>query len=144
MDALGPVASVIAVIDLTAKVASLCVRYSKVVKSAKSDIERLLRELEGLSATLEGARDLLGGPNGTQLRTSQGLRDGLRGCFSQLSDLRMKLEDKLNIGTARKAMSRLGIRALKWPFESKDIDGIIGSLERYRNTLSAAFTIDQT
>lgn len=71
MDSLGSAASVMAVIDLTAKVASLCVQYYKAVKSAKSDIERLLRELDGLSTTLEGARVLLGGPNRTELRTSR-------------------------------------------------------------------------
>jgi len=143
MAELGSAASVIAVIDLTAKVALLCFQYSKAVKNSKSDIERLLGELKGLITTLEGARHLLEGPNGTRLQTSQGLRDGLRGCSAQLSKLRTKLEEKLNAGAARKAMRNFGIRALKWPFESKDIDGIVGTLERYRDTLSAALTVDQ-
>ncbi len=39
-------------------------------------------------------------------------------------------------------MSRFGFRALKWPFESKEIDSIIKNLERYRDTLSAGLAVD--
>lgn len=144
MDGLGAAANVIAVIDLTAKVASLCFQYSKAVKNAKSDIERLKGELDRLQTTLEGARQLLESPNGARLQTSQRLSDGLRQCSSQLLGLEIKLEKKLHTGPGRKIMRRLGVRALVWPFESKDVDGIIGILERYRDTLSAALAIDQT
>jgi hypothetical protein len=72
------------------------------------------------------------------------LRDGLDGCSSQLTELQTKLEKKLNPGAARRTMNRLGIPALKWPFESKAVNGIITILERYRDMLSAALTIDQT
>jgi hypothetical protein len=72
------------------------------------------------------------------------LRDGLDGRSSQLTELQTKLEKKLHTSAARRTMSRLGIRALKWPFESKDVNGIITILERYRDVLSAALTIDQT
>jgi hypothetical protein len=83
-------------------------------------------------------------PNGARLHTSQRLRDGLNGCSTQLTELQTKLETKLHSGPARQAMSRFGIRALKWPFESKGVDGVITTLERYRGTLSTALTIDLT
>ena len=41
MDDLSAAASVIAVIDISTKVASLCYQYSVAVKDAKEDIERL-------------------------------------------------------------------------------------------------------
>jgi len=41
-------------------------------------------------------------------------------------------------------VSLFGIIALKWPFKSKDVNGVIATLRRYRHTLSAAFTVDQT
>jgi len=142
MDGLGSAASVIAVIDLTAKVTSLCFQYFKEVKSAKSDIKRLCGELDTLKTTLHSTRQLFDGPNGAQLQTSQRLRDGLHGCSSQLIELQTKLETKLNAGTARKAMRKFGVRALKWPFENKDVGSIIRTLEGYRDMLSAALTID--
>lgn len=96
MEGLGIAANVIAVIELSAKVASLCLEYSRAVRRAKSDIQRLLHELSTLKVTLEGARQLLESPNGGRLQTSQRLRDGLSGCSSQLTKLETKLEAKLN------------------------------------------------
>jgi hypothetical protein len=142
MEAVGSAASIIAVIDLSAKIVSLCFQYFSDVKNAKSDVKRLQGELKRLTTTLQGAQRLLESPNGERLQTSQGLSDGLNGCFSQLSQLRLRLEKKLNPGPARKAMRKFGLRALKWPFESKEIDSIINNLERYRDTLSAGLTVD--
>jgi len=144
MDGLGSAASVIAVLDLSVKVASLCFQYSKAVKNAKPDIERLRGELDRLKTVLEGALQLFETPNGARLQTSQRLRDGLDGCTSQLAELQTKLEAKLNSRPARRVISRFGIHALKWPFESKGVDGIITTLAHYRDTLSAALAVDQT
>ncbi|KAF2183679.1 hypothetical protein K469DRAFT_634847 [Zopfia rhizophila CBS 207.26] len=144
MEGLGATASVIAVINLSAKVALLCFRYSTAVKNAKPDIERLQEEINRLKTTLEGLRQLLKSTNGPRLQTSQLLREGLSGCSSQLTKLETKLEKKLNPGGTREIMGRIGIRALKWPFESKEVDGIVKTLERYRDALSAGLTIDQT
>ncbi|KAK3990707.1 vegetative incompatibility protein HET-E-1 [Cladorrhinum sp. PSN332] len=143
MEGVGAAASIIAVIELSAKVASLCVQYSSAVKNAKPDIERLQGELQGLETTLQGARELLESPNGKSLKTAQDLVGGLTNCSSQLTQLQLRLEKKLDSGPARKAIRRLGLRALKWPFESKEIDGIIKNLERYRDTLSAGLAVDQ-
>jgi hypothetical protein len=142
MEAVGSAASVITLIELSAKVASLCFQYSSAVKNARSDIERLRGELKRLTTTLQGAQQLLESPNGKRLQTSQGLRNGLIDCSSQLSQLQSRLEKKANPGPARKAMSRIGFRALKWPFESKEIDAIIKNLERYRDTLSVGLAVD--
>lgn len=144
MEGLGIAANVIAVIELSAKVASLCLEYSSAVKRAKSDIQRLLHELGTLKITLEGVRQLLESPNGGRLQTSQRLRDGLNGCSFQLTELETNLENKLNAEKSRKVMRKFGFRALKWPFESKDTDGIIATFERCRDTLSAALNVDQT
>jgi hypothetical protein len=144
MDGLGSAASVVAVIDLSAKVASLCFQYYSAVKNAKSDIERLHGGLGRLNITLEGVRELLESPNGARLLTSQRLWDGLCGCSSQLTELETKLEKELNPGTVGRMMSRLGAPALKWPFESKDVERIIKTIEQFQDTVSAALTIDQT
>ncbi|RYP58533.1 hypothetical protein DL769_008907 [Monosporascus sp. CRB-8-3] len=144
MDGLGSAASVVTVIDLSAKVASLCFQYSTAVKNAKSDIERVRGEVDRLKTTLESVQRLLDSPNGARLQTSQHLSDGLRDSASQLAKLETKLEKKLNRGTARRMMSSFGVRALKWPFESKDVDNIIQNLNNSRDTLSTSLNIDQT
>ena len=54
------------------------------------------------------------------------------------------LNNKLELSTGRKAMRRIGIRALKWPFKSGEIDTVIKKLERYKQTASLALQVDQT
>ncbi|KAF9887949.1 hypothetical protein FE257_009471 [Aspergillus nanangensis] len=147
MEAVGSVANIIAVVELSAKVATLLLKYSKAVKNAKPDIERLLQQLEALGITLEGAKSLLSGPNAARLGNLQQLHEGLEGCSVQLKELDTKLGEKLSgrheSGAAR-VMGRFGIRALKWPLESPEVDKIVTSLHDYRDTVSAALTIDQT
>ncbi len=142
MEALGSAASVIAVLELSAKLASLCLQYLSALKNAKTDIERLRGELGRLNVPLEGARQLLEGPNGDRLLFSQQVRAGLDGCSSQLGELHRTLETELSKEKGQNMMSKFGLRALKWPFKTKDIDRIISTIERYRDTLSAALTVD--
>ncbi|KAH8760474.1 hypothetical protein F5883DRAFT_140510 [Diaporthe sp. PMI_573] len=141
MDGLGAAASVIAVVEIAAKVASLCLEYSSAVKNAKPDIERLRRHNGSLKMALEGAQQLPNSPDGARLRNSQQCRDALDNTSLQLDRVRARPEDKLNKG---QAMRRVGLRSLWWPFESKDIDKIIAALQRDQDTLSASLHIDQT
>jgi hypothetical protein len=140
MEGLGVVANVITVVEMSAKIASLCVQYSLAVKHSKADIERLRGEVNRLTDLLRAVERLLQRPDNTQLSTSQKLHDALKDCFSQLTQLDMQLD----AGKARKTMSRLGIRALKWPFESKGVEKIINDLERCKQTISLALQVDQT
>ena len=140
MEGLGVAANVIAVVELSAKIASLCVQYSLAVKHAKADIERLGREVNGVTDLLRAVEKLLQRPDNTQLSTSQKLHDALEGCFSQLT----QLDTQLHPGKTRKIMSRFGIRALKWPFESKGVEKVINDLERCKQTISLALQVDQT
>jgi hypothetical protein len=129
-----------AVIELLAKVASLCLQYSTAVKNAKSDIERMQGVANSLKTTLEDARQLLKSPNGARLPTSQKLRDWLAGCSLQL----IELEKKLGPGKRRQVMRRVGFRALKWPFTSEEVDNIVKNLEKYQQTFSLCLNIDKT
>jgi hypothetical protein len=53
MDGFSGAASVIAVVDVSAKVASLCYQYSIEVKHAKDDIERLHQKVNEIKNILE-------------------------------------------------------------------------------------------
>ncbi|KAM0438507.1 hypothetical protein ACHAPT_001256 [Fusarium lateritium] len=74
------------------------------------------------------------------------LQAALDEASSQLQQLMAKLENELEDkqGKIRKTMSRFGFRALKWPFESSDVDAIIRNLDRSRTMLSSALIIDNT
>jgi hypothetical protein len=107
-------------------------RYYKAVKNARSDIEGLLREPSSLKAVVKRVQQLLEGPNGIRLRTSQLLHDGLKDYNLKLQELVKKLEEKLNPGGGAKIISRFGFRALKWPFGREEINSIIQSIKQYR------------
>lgn len=139
-EALGVASSVIAVVDLSAKVFSLCLQYSQAVKNAKDDIEKLGREVAAFQATTEELHTLVEGPRGQELKASQHLKSAIEDGRSRLE----KLEQQLQPSTGRKRMSRFGLRALKWPFESKDVKGTIEDLRRCRGNISLALNIDQT
>lgn len=140
MDGLSGAASVIAVIDLAAKMTTLCFQYSIAVKGAKKDIERLQRKIGEIRDILEEVRQLLDGRDKTLLSATYKLSDSLKKCLQQLEDLNMQLEPK----ATRKIMSQLGFRALKWPFTSKEVEKHIANLESYEQTYTLALQADQT
>ncbi|KAF5120442.1 hypothetical protein E5D57_013796 [Metarhizium anisopliae] len=139
-EALGIAGSVIAVAELSAKVASLCLQYSKDVKHAKDDIDQVRRQANDLASASLAARQLLDGTNGANLRVSQSLQGAIQDGLSHLAGL----HDTLSSKTARQVMHRLGVRSLKWPFQSADVEMIMHSLRRCKRTISFALQIDQT
>jgi Fungal N-terminal domain of STAND proteins len=139
MDGLSGAASVIAVIDISAKILSLCFQYSVAVKDAKKDIERVQRKVTDIKTVLEKIKQLLDGRDRARLSTTYELSDLLKECFRELEELKAELEP----GKTRKAMSRFGVRALKWPFTSKQVEKVISSLERYEQTITLALQVDQ-
>jgi hypothetical protein len=53
MDSLSGAASVIAIVNISAKVALMCFQYSVAVKDAKANIERLYRKVTDINNVLE-------------------------------------------------------------------------------------------
>jgi hypothetical protein len=140
MDGLSIAASVIAVVDISAKITSLCFQYLIAVKGAKNDIERLQRKVAEIRSILEKIKQLLDGRDKARLSTTSELSDSLKKCLRELEELRAELKP----GKARKAMSQFGVRALKWPFASKQVERIVFSLERYEQSFALALQVDQT
>jgi hypothetical protein len=140
MDGLSGAASVIAVIDISAKIGSLCFQYSMAVKDAKNDIERVQRKVGDITHILETVKQLLDNQDKTRLSTTQGLFDSLRQCLQDLKDVKVKLEP----GKGRKTMSRIGLRALRWPFTSNQVEKIVSTLDGYKQTFMSALEVDHT
>nr|CEG04038.1 unnamed protein product [Fusarium acuminatum CS5907] len=139
-EALGVVSSVIAVIELSAKVLSLCLQYTQEVKNAKDDIERLRKEVADFQTTTEQVRRFVEGPRGQELGASRQLDSAIKDGYSTLETLAQKLRPSRR----RKAISRFGMHAFKWPFESKAIEGTIQHLALCRGNILLALNVDQT
>lgn len=143
MDGLSGAASVIAVVDISAKVASLCFQYSVAAKDAKRDITRLQQKVTNIKSVLEELQQLVD-KQGSQLPSTHKLLESLKQCRQQLQDLEGKLKTNLEPSGRRKAMSKLGFRALKWPLTSKEVEKAVQNLENYGNIFDHALQVDQT
>ncbi|KAF5576332.1 kinesin light chain [Fusarium pseudoanthophilum] len=139
-EAVGLTASIIAIVELSTKIGKLCVQYSTEAGNARAEISRLENRLTDLNACLEAAQRLLDDPKNTALATARSLVDSLNACKRELSEV----QDRLDPGSARKAMRRFGLRALKWPFDSKEISTVVSNLEHYKQTITLSLQVDQT
>ena len=140
MDGVSAAASAVALVETSLKVASLCAEYCSHVKNAKKDADQLCLEIRAFISVLQNLDKLARSPRATRLFASRSLSDDIQQCLTHLERLQKKLEP----GQGRKAMSWYGIRALKWPFESKELEKDLGMLERYKSTFTAALSTDQT
>lgn len=139
MDGVSAAASIIALVEISIKVLSLTVEYSTQVKSAQEDIARFRLELDAFIKVLRSLHELIQNPEAAKLVTLKSIAESTQQCGVDLENLQKKLEPS----KGRKAMSRYGVRALKWPFERKELHNHIGTLERYKSTFSAALNADQ-
>ncbi|KAJ3557561.1 hypothetical protein NPX13_g9900 [Xylaria arbuscula] len=132
-------ASALAVAELSAKIISQCLQYSRAVKHAKKDVERVTEQVTTWKTVAKKLQDLLDGPHRTRLQASEEVRGALKDCRRQLGSLL----DRLTPGKGRQAMIRFGIRALKWPFDNKEVEKILQDLARCMQPITTALQIDQ-
>ncbi|KAJ3568906.1 hypothetical protein NPX13_g6262 [Xylaria arbuscula] len=138
-EAFGVAASALAVAELSAKIISQCLQYSRAVKHAKKDVERVTEQVTTWNTVAKKLQDLLDGPHRTRLEASEEVRGALKDCRRQLGSLL----DRLTPGKGRQAMTRFSIRALKWPFDSKEVEKILQDLSRCMQPVTTALQIDQ-
>jgi hypothetical protein len=97
VEALGLAASVIAVLQLTSSVISICYDYGSAAKGANWELSDISKELEGLRNVLQQLEplakqsELAHSAGDAKLQVIGLLREPLRGCFKTIKDL----EDKL-------------------------------------------------
>lgn len=129
-----------ALVELSAKVAAICIKYSLEVKHAKNDIIRLRAQVNDLENAATSVLRVLDGPQGQSLKASQPLRHAIDAGLSELGQLYESLRPK----SARQALNRLGFRSLKWPLQAKEVEKLRQSLRQCTETMSLALQIDQT
>jgi hypothetical protein len=141
MAALGEAASIIAVIQVSGKVFDLCQTYYLGVKEARKDIQRLREEVMLLQDILTNVADLAEDP-GTAKQSILSLLNQPHGPVQQCQKDLTGLVAKLEPGQAKDKMKQFGLRALKWPFTSKDIEKLLVITGRYKVTFNLALTAD--
>jgi len=139
MAGLGEAASVIAVLQISQEILSLCLKYFSAVKHAEKDIKRLCNEITALHDVLKNMKELLEDSKATKLRGSKLLVEQLKNCSSELEDLKNTLDPS----QARNALRRLAPRALEWPFKREGVEKKITMLNRYKAIFHFALTTDQ-
>ncbi|KAF4987973.1 hypothetical protein FGRMN_10021 [Fusarium graminum] len=132
----GLTSSIIAIAELSAKL----VAYSNAVRNARGDISRLQAQLESLDICLKAAQRLVNDPKNQALVTSRSLIESVNKCQDELGQIQAKLDP----GTARRTMRKFGLRALKWPFDSRETNEIVTSLEHYKQSVILCLQVDQT
>ena len=150
MDGLSNAASIIAVIQLAGSVYKLCQGYILSVKDARRDIELLCREIVALHDVLkaiDGHSQRTDTSKPSILRQIQkSCGEPLKMCHDELKSIQDTLETYLPTADANslKPMSRVGMRALKWPFTQKDLKVKIDTLGKGKDTLNLALTAETT
>jgi Fungal N-terminal domain of STAND proteins len=139
MDPLSCAASVIALIQISDGILSLCREYALGVRDAREDIRRLDNEVRALCDVMKRVDKMTQSSDATRLQASKSLADTMMVCLSDLNSIKSRLDP----GRGRKVINRVGLRALKWPFKSKDVVKIIEALDRHKGTISLALHVDQ-
>lgn len=143
MDPLSIIASAISIVQITEQIWTLLQQYSLAVKDAETDIHRLSVEILALRSIFEKIEDLKIEVGSAKLKTLDLLcKNGglIQQCLCHLRDLASKLNSAQN----QTPMRRVGWRALKWPFTTKDVNKKIAILERYKATFNLAISTDDT
>ncbi|KAL9607615.1 MAG: hypothetical protein Q9167_007486 [Letrouitia subvulpina] len=142
MSGIGEAASVIAIIDVAAKVIAQCREYYREVKDARKDIQRLRDEVTTLQNVLTSIADLADSSDPADLS----IFDLVHGKDGPLQQSRTRLENlvsRLDPGQGTTLMKSFGMRALKWPLSSKDVQKHVAAIREERMTFNLALTGDQ-
>lgn len=145
MDPLSITASIIAVLQITNSVMSICYNYRSKVKNAPSTLRRTIDELSGLRDVLERLIGLAesaenadsSAPPRLPALEAYGKPDGpLVKCQTELA----ALEEKLKRTSKLKVIEQ----ALRWPLQEGDVKKTLDNIGRFKATLSLVLTADQT
>ena len=142
MDGISAAASVIAVVQISRQIFQLCQTYYLEVKNAKNDTQRLRNEVMALRGVASSVNDLVATAESNKLPALEFLNQNhglLQHYQLELGNLAVRLEKALG----KDKMKRLGMKALKWPFDKKEADDAVAVIERCKTTFNLALGCDQ-
>ena len=134
MEVVAAVSSVVALVQLTDRIVTLCGKYASGIKNAPADIQGLSNEVTALRSVLKRVDELNNSSAGsvhTSISDTHELEKRIKDCETILSEI----ERKLNPGQRQSMIRRLGRRTLKWPFEAEEVAKLMHSLESHKSAL---------
>lgn len=150
-EGLALAASVIAVLQITNSVLSVCYDYSAAAKDAPWELSRVVAEMESLRSVLQTLEPLAkeaesSDPSaGTRLLTLT-LLCGPQGLLQHVLDEVTRLDERLKtpswsdkFGPKRKAF----IQALRWPLNKAETKEALVNIGRIKDTFTLALTADE-
>lgn len=142
MDPLSLTASIIAVVQISGAIISLCYEYRTGVKDAAKEATRITEELKSFQDVLERLLKLAEvevARASSRLQTIQPLLEPggvLSRCQDDLKALQLKLAPETGV--------KMLMKKLKWPLTEKEVKKAIEDVARARETISLALITDQT
>lgn len=142
-DPLSVAASVIAVIQISGKVLSLCYQYFSGTKDAPKDIHSIISEVGSLKSILEdlnsldNGSDIPTGSRGSALFTSLNAEDGpLKTCEAALQDILAHIDPPIESHNLSKV--------LLWPLKAKEVHKLLGVVQKQKTSLILALATNGT
>ncbi|KAK6334320.1 hypothetical protein TWF730_003535 [Orbilia blumenaviensis] len=170
MEIAGGVASIIAIVDLAAKLTKVCAKYISEVREYETEVKDLRDKIQSLGTVLGKLDGLLKGPHRRKLETSAQLQSSLLDCKNELQNLLNRLRSPpsataalvTGIGrpptenskwsrrfldplmkTLRKKAASNTAEALIWPIQKAEVGKIISRLENAEDVIRFALQVDQ-
>lgn len=145
MEPLSITASVVAVIQISSKIMSICSDYIRDVKDAPSDLQKIMLEVAALKGIFEALRLLIPPKDDANAAGSQQsyffLSDSVDGCARELQCLESlfpKPDDCSSGVKRRKCLPSLS--SLAWPLKAHRAKKHLENLLQYKTTVSLALT----
>jgi hypothetical protein len=141
MDPLSITGTVIAVIQVTTAIISICYDYRQGAKNASREVIRISDELSSLKDVLDSLLRLVENSessDSSRLSTFELLaKPGgpLLSCKTELERLKAKLEPEKGWRAVR--------QSLVWPLKEEEMRKALSSLERLKSTMQLALSADQ-
>jgi len=139
VDPLSGAASVIAVVQVSGEVWSLCWKYHSDAQDAKPDIDRLMGYVLTLRHLFQHVQALAKGPGAAKLVASKGLLEGT----ALKLEWEFKTLQKILEPGKKQGILRFFGRRLKWPLQKEDVENTVQLLERHKTTLVTAMNSDK-
>ncbi|KAH6986487.1 hypothetical protein BKA56DRAFT_546285 [Ilyonectria sp. MPI-CAGE-AT-0026] len=150
-EALGLVASIIAVVQASDAIIKICKGYIDSVNDYPSDLRRVLLEvssLKGIFDNLEFLHDT--DVESSLILTNIGAKDGpIEGCRRVIADLRRQFptsENNVEPSTEEPSRKRRKIKdalgRLAWPLKQTKVLGLLNELSQYKSTITTAFSAE--
>lgn len=147
-EVLAVVASVIAVIQITGKVANICKYYIESVQGCPSQLRAILLETSMLRTLFKTLKLLLDSKSISESFRSLAGKDGpIEGCKTSMVELdKLFPEDatqrQSQQGRKKKRKLTVTLAALAWPFKEKQAKILLEEISHYKTTISLFITTE--